>query len=339
MSTATAVARQDAQKPTEVIEQYRSDFATVLPTHVNADQWVRLSVGLVRRNPKLQRVARENPGSFLAALLDCARLGLEPGDTYHLVPFGREVVGIVDYTGEIELMYRAGRVASVKAECVYANDAFRFKPGEMDRPDHEIDWFGDRGQLIGAYAYAVMKDGSTSRVVVMSNADMDGIKAVSKTAKQADSPWKVWPDRMYLKTVVHQLRKWVPTSAEFRDATTPGRVPVEVVSTELAAQLPPAPAVDYLEHDDEVADAEIVDDDQAAGDTSGHEGMSDAQSRALHALLKRVHDASGDARFPVLSQLLGREIGSTKEVSKDEASTLIDQLQATADAADQQAAS
>jgi recombination protein RecT len=213
-TVSNAVAQRD-RGPHALIEQYSNDFATVLPTHIKPATFVRLAQGLLRRNDKVKEVAERNSGSFLAALLDCARLGLEPGDTYHLVPFGNEITGIVDYTGEIELIYRAGAVSSVKAELVYSNDYFQYEPS-MDRPQHRVDWFADnRGQLIGVYAYAVMKDGSTSRVVVMNRKQIEQIKAVSKTANRSDSPWKLWEDRMWLKTAVHQLAKWVPTSAEY----------------------------------------------------------------------------------------------------------------------------
>lgn len=199
----------------DALNRHAESFATVLPSHLNPDQWLRLAAGLLRRNPKLAAAALSNPASFFAALMDCARLGLVPGDTYHLVPYGRDIVGITDYTGEIELIYRAGMVRSVKCEVVYANDHWSFAPAD-DRPDHRPDWFGDRGEMIGVYAYAEFKDGGTSRVAVLSRKDIEKIKAVSKTAGQSDSPWNKWEDRMWRKTAVKQLTGWVPSSAEYR---------------------------------------------------------------------------------------------------------------------------
>lgn len=255
-----AVARQEKG----VIEQYRGDFAAVLPSHVKPDQWVRLTQGVVRRSPALQTILERNPGSVLAALLDCARLGLEVGDTYHLVPMGGEVVGISDYTGLIELIYRAGGVRAVKSEIVYDGDLmpdangklrFRWVPSEMDRPHHAPDWFGDRGEMIGAYAYAVMRDGTVSQVVMRNRAEIEKVKAVSKTAKSAQSPWTVWPDRMWRKTVLRELSKFVPTSSEYRPVQAEGlRVP-EVVEPVRSQPLPP-PLLD-----DDVVDAEIIDSD------------------------------------------------------------------------------
>jgi recombination protein RecT len=261
--TSNAVATRDPGQ--EIIRQYQADFALVLPSHARPDSFVRLSQGLLRRNDALARAARKNPGSLLSALLDCARLGLEPGDTYHLVPFGTEIVGIPDYTGEIELIYRAGVVSSIKAEIVYEQDEFEFTP-DMDRPKHKPDWFGDRGAMKGAYAYAIMKDGSTSRVVVMNKADIEKVKKVSKTATRSDSPWQQWPDRMWLKTVVKQLSKWVPSSAEY--AREAARASAEADAIRAKAQLPAQAPVDYIDgqvvdtETGEIHDIEVVDDGQ-----------------------------------------------------------------------------
>ena len=258
MTTRTvskAVEKQDTG-PAALIRQSRGWFATVVPTHIDAGAFVALAVAYLRKNPKLAEVAARNPDAFMAALSECARLGLVPGDTYHLVPFGNDITGIIDYTGEIELIYRAGAVASVKAEIVYARDLFRFTT-DMDRPEHAPDWFGDRGELIGAYAYAVMKDGATSKVVIYSRAEIDRVKAVSKGAGKQDSPWVQWYDRMALKTVIHRLEHFVPTSAEYRREQL--RAAAEI-SQQVNSAPTPVHAARPASEPHEVVDAEVVDD-------------------------------------------------------------------------------
>ena len=125
MTVRNAVAEVEKPGVGALVEKYKGDFSLVLPPHINADQWVRVAQGVLRREPKTAKVALANPGSLLSALLRCAHLGLEPGDTFHLVPFGNEIVGITDYTGEIELMYRTGTVAKVEAQVVKDLDIFR----------------------------------------------------------------------------------------------------------------------------------------------------------------------------------------------------------------------
>lgn len=257
-----------------VIEQYRGSFEMVLPSHIKADSWIRLSQGALRRNPTLKTVAQKNPGSFLSALLDCARLGLEPGDTYHLVPFGNEVQGIVDWTGEVELIYRAGAVAAVKAEIVYKNDVFKWNPRTMTAPEHtapldpqtgEPDWFtADRGDMVGVYAYADMINGTTSRVVLFDRKQVNRLKALAKGTSRSDSPWKVWEDRMWLKSAVKQLSKWVPSSAEYREQVLRQEAAAGQAAQQMGVTLPSpdfGPDIpDPLPGEDDIVDAVIVED-------------------------------------------------------------------------------
>jgi recombination protein RecT len=215
-TVSSAIAKRNEAEA--IIQQYSGDFAQVLPTHVKPETFVRLSQGLLRRDPKLAAVAKSNPGSFLAALLDCARLGHEPGtEQYYLVPFGGEITGIEGYRGIVERIYRAGAVSSVICEVVREGDRFTYQPGRDRRPLHEIDWdaAGD-GALKHVYAYAEMKDGATSRVVVMRKAEVMKHKAESKGTGRTDSPWNKWEQSMWLKTAARELEKWVPSSAEFR---------------------------------------------------------------------------------------------------------------------------
>jgi recombination protein RecT len=226
-TVSNAVAQRD-NTPSALIGRYSKDFASVLPSHIKAETWVRLAQGALRKGKRqgaqfeLEIAAANNPGVFLAALLDAARLGLEPGtEQYYLTPRkvgGRlEILGIVGYQGHIELMYRAGAVSSVVAEVVHQADQFRYQPGRDDIPNHEIDWDAeDRGPLRLVYAFARMKDGAISKVVVLNKADIERIKKSSQGADGQYSPWVNHEAAMWLKSAVRQLQKWVPTSAEYR---------------------------------------------------------------------------------------------------------------------------
>jgi recombination protein RecT len=262
-SQAIEVAKQG---PGALVKEYEDDFRLVLPTHIKPEQWVRVAQSVMRRDPKLAAAARKNPGSFLSAMLRCAHLGLEPGETFHLLPFGNEITGITDYKGEIELMYRAGEVTSVVAEVVHQDDQFDWVPGAMDRPHHTYDHFGDRGEMIGVYAYALLRSGAVSRVVVMGKAEVMRHKAISKTGNRSDSPWQKWPEAMWLKTAVHELRKWVPTSPEYRQELLRSQAAVEDISPALAGELPEPIHTGDTYNDDEIAEGEIVDEVEYAPD-------------------------------------------------------------------------
>lgn len=272
-STTTDLAR----RPDLQVEAHVADFASVLPSHIKPEQFARLAVGALRRNPDLYKAAVQNPPSLLNALLEAARLGLEPGTPeFYLTPrFGKDpgVLGITGYRGEVELIYRAGAVTSVKAEVVYERDRFEFRP-DMERPVHEVDWFADRGKVLGAYAYAEMVGGGVSKVVVIGPADIERAKSASSTAAKSFSPWHTDFAAMVLKTAVHRLAKWVPTSAEYRReqlrAATAVAAETGVRAVHVAAEaLPPGVDSDGVIRDDnpmhydpaDYEDAEVVRED------------------------------------------------------------------------------
>lgn len=272
-----AVAQRDSG-PRALVAQYEPDFRTVLPSHVKPEQFVRVAQGALKRGKKydgdrsgrteLEVAAGNNPAVFLASLLDAARLGLEPGtEQYYLTPRkvkGKlEVLGIVGYQGHIELMYRAGAIASVVAECVYTGDEFSYRPGRDERPVHDVDWDSeDRGQLRLVYAYAVMKDGATSKVVVLNRAAIALIKKTSQGADSQYSPWKTHEPSMWLKSAVRQLAKWVPTSAEYiREQLRAERDVASEQPGRLAPPLPddrPVDVSDLPEVGEDVFEGEVV---------------------------------------------------------------------------------
>lgn len=213
----------DVITPGELIARHAEDLSSVLPSHIKAPVWIRVAQGAVRRDPNLLAAASASPGTLMVALLNAARLGLEPGtEEFYLTPRkvkGKpEVLGIVGYQGIIEMIYRAGAVSSVIAENVYEKDGFDYQPGRDDLPQHTIDWDAeDRGKLRLVYAYARLRSGAVSKVVVLNRAEVMKIKRSSQGSASDYSPWNTNESAMWLKSAVRQLRKWVPTSAEYRD--------------------------------------------------------------------------------------------------------------------------
>jgi recombination protein RecT len=229
MTSVSNVVAQRDNGPRALVQQYHNDFATVLPSHIKPETWVRIAQGALKKGKKtgdryeLEIAAANNPGAFLAALLEAARLGLEPGtEQFYLTPRkvkGQlEILGITGYQGHIELMYRAGAVSSVVAEVVREHDDYQYDRGVNDVPIHKYPKFAGaktRGKLIGVYAYARMTTGAFSRVVELGQEDIDEIKKSAQGANSEYSPWQTHPESMWLKSAVRQLQKWVPTSSEY----------------------------------------------------------------------------------------------------------------------------
>lgn len=268
MSKISNAVAQQQTGPGALIKQYSSSFAQVLPAHIKADTWVRLAQGALKRGKReqdgqyqLEVAANNNPGAFLAYLLDAARLGLEPGtEQYYLTPRkvkGRlEILGIVGYQGHIELMYRSGAVASVVAEVVRDNDEYRYTRGSDEVPVHTYPPFAGastRGKLLGVYAYARMTNGAVSRVIELGRDDIERIKQSAEGVNSEYSPWRNHEEAMWLKSSVRQLQKWVPTSAEYR-------MEVARATAEAHRAAVDMPVADLPASDGDVLDGEVVDD-------------------------------------------------------------------------------
>jgi recombination protein RecT len=216
---STVATRDDT--PTTTIANYQGDFAQVLPATFKPETFVRLAQGALRQNPKLMRAAQANPASLLVALLEAARLGHEPAtDDYYLRPLGGKdgpsVQGIEGYKGIVKRMFNSGAVDSVVAEAVYDHDRFDWEPGKMRVPEHQADWFGDRGLCIGSYAYAVFKGGGVSKVVVVGRNRIKRAKDASDGVNSNFSPWRNDYEKMVIKTALRDLEPYVPKSAEMQ---------------------------------------------------------------------------------------------------------------------------
>lgn len=215
------------ERASKMIELAADQFARVLPSHVGRDMFARWALTTLNRGLMDEKAAEHwrkvidhAPGrrSMLEAFMDCAMLGLTPGREYHLVPFGGMVTGMIDYKGEIKLMTNAQRCVPV-AQLVYASDIFH-KIGANVPPRHEaspdVGEFGDRGPVVGGYAYVDFGGQLYSLVVTMSETEFERRIAIAKTRGGARIE-EQWPEQWRLKTLLHQVRKTVPWSAEWRN--------------------------------------------------------------------------------------------------------------------------
>jgi recombinational DNA repair protein RecT len=227
MSEVQTVAAEVAKvsAPATLVRELEPEFGKVLPAHVGEARFTRWALTCLR-DPKLCQPVTTSAGkhypaildtdkgrlSVMSALMDCASLGLEPGRTYHLAPFKGEVSGIVDWKGEIELISRASPHVSVVAQLVREHDLFAMTAVNVPPQFAPAggDWFAGveaRGKVAGGFAYAET-DGRCSMVVRMTEEEFLRHKAIGGPV------WDEWPEAMRVKTLVHQLRKFVPWSAE-----------------------------------------------------------------------------------------------------------------------------
>lgn len=202
----------------------KEQFAAALPVHLKPERFIRVAITALTRTPKLQECT---PESFMKCLLDLSAYGLEPdGRRAHLIPFSNRSKGtvectlIIDWKGLAELALRSGMIAKIHADLICENDQFEYNMGEITV--HKINFREPRGEPYAAYAMAETKDGAKF-VQVMTRQQIETIRNDSQGYKSAmqygkDSPWTTAPGEMWKKTAFRRLSKWLPLSAEFRDA-------------------------------------------------------------------------------------------------------------------------
>lgn len=235
-AVATGVAKT-TEKPKDLAHllatpQVQSQIKAALPRHMTAERMARIATTEMRKVPKLGQC---DPMSFLGAVIQCAQLGLEPGNALghaYILPFDkREKVGgqwktvrteaqvIIGYRGMIDLARRSGQIVSIDARAVYEGDKFECVLGLDAKVEHQPDWQNpnraDASKLRFVYAVAKLKDGGV-QFDVMSRAEVEGIRARSKSAD--NGPWVTDFAAMAVKTVVRRLFKFLPVSIEMQTA-------------------------------------------------------------------------------------------------------------------------
>lgn len=186
-------------------------LAKTMPSSLTPARFARIALTQFRKTPALLKC---DEASVLKCLMDSASIGLEPdGRNAHLIPYGRECTLVLDYKGLIELARRSGQVSELGAEVICENDAFKYEVGST--PVHTINFFKDRGKIIGAWAWCRFKDGG-SQCEVMTKSEIEIVRSGSAAGKAG--PWVTYWGEMAKKTVFRRLSKWLPLSPEYRDA-------------------------------------------------------------------------------------------------------------------------
>jgi recombination protein RecT len=361
-TVSSAVATRDAGI-VSVMWGRKTHFAAILPDHIDVKPFLGTAAAALYANNTLMKAAETSPDSLITALMRCAALGHQPGtDEFYLTPRKKngtwQVLGIEGYRGIVERMYRSGAVTSVIVREVCARDQFSYTEGLDDRPVHQFggtgtggtgaDFFGangsrDRGEMVGVYAYAILATGAVSRVCILTRDDVEAARDAG--GYKPDDPYSPWnrldggkdhPEftgrSMWWKTAARRLEPWVPTSAEYRREQLRASAAASEQASRGAITPAPEAAVNGFAppESQDIADAEIVGEGTAV---APHEPVTAAQLKKLGAIFSGFGFGSADRaqRLGVVTRVIRREVGSMNELTKEEASKLIDTLEQFAD--------
>ena len=202
----------------EIIEDSAPKFKAIATAN-NLVTWAEESQFALQAIQKNEKLAQCIPHTVQNAVINVAAVGLtlNPALGYaYLVPESEKVkeggrdVWVqscnlrVSFKGLLKIATDSGSILWAKAEIVKTKDTFKYR-GPCEIPIHEMDAFGDRGEVVGVYCIAKTHQGD-HLVDVMSAAEIAKIRGAAKQ----DGVWSKWPEEMAKKAILKRASKQWP---------------------------------------------------------------------------------------------------------------------------------
>jgi recombination protein RecT len=235
MSTGTTALKEVATGVTEKPKDFPSmltawlpEIKRALPKHLNGDRMARIALTAFRRTPKL---AKCDPRSVFAAVIQAAQLGLEPdtlGRSY-LIPYEKKKKGpggwtvtvecqfVPGWKGLVDLMNRSGQ-GTVYTGVIFRDQDYVFRDGSKRELDITNETsLGDPSDITHAFAVGHIKGGMFPVIELWRMAKV--IKHRDRYNKVGESHYSFGNLEMYArKVVLLQVLKYMPCSPELAAA-------------------------------------------------------------------------------------------------------------------------
>jgi recombination protein RecT len=245
----TALQKNAPQTDTleAMFQRAAPDFAKLAPAYLDVGRMLRIALNARAKTPALAQCSKQ---SFIAAMMQCSEMGLEPigAGGAHLVPFRNkktdelEVTVIPDWRGLISLAKRTGQIKHAYAKIIYKGDFVDYEEGDTPKLIHKPD-LESNGEAVAAYCVVILPD-DTHTIELMRGSEIDGIKSRSK-AKES-GPWVTDELEMWKKTVVKRALKPFASSPQMQTAISldneaVGLIDLHAKPVAMPEALPPAP--------------------------------------------------------------------------------------------------
>ena len=194
--------------------------------HLNADRAFMFMSVSVRNNPKLLECT---PMSIVSSLVAISLSGLDvASNEAYVVPYKNYKTGktyaipITSYRGDIKNMYRfkvdsnTPLIKNIYVSEVKEKDLFDVSGGSEVRIIHKPNYREERGEVFAYYAIAKLHTGGEVFSIMTKKEVEDYANKYSKSkdwnTKKLTGPWSTEFDEMAKKTVIHKLKKILPSS-------------------------------------------------------------------------------------------------------------------------------
>lgn len=197
---------------------------SVLPPGLDVKRFCRTAINGISVHDQADRLLKADRQTLFSACQKAAGDGLLlDGREATLVMFHdrKKNTDTVAYMpmvqGLVKLARNSGEITNLIAEVVFEQDTFNYSPGLDVQPFHGPDWFGERGQPIGAYAVVTTSDDQK----IVSILPKARIIAIGKGGQNADQyvPGKgAHYQEWWKKTVIKNVLKYSPKSSHLESA-------------------------------------------------------------------------------------------------------------------------
>lgn len=198
-------------------EDIKNHIQAVIGKEFPKERFAKMALIALSKNEKL---AQAPWALLLLELVSCARMGLIPdGNEATITTFWNKKKGINQpqlmpmIQGLMKIAERSEKVKSIAAHLVYSNEVFWIKRDyEGMKFEHESCLTGDRGDCIGVYAVAYMRDAPTE-IEFMNKDEVEVVRA-----KAISGAWGAFWGEMAKKTAMRRLIKRLPKTHHLDDA-------------------------------------------------------------------------------------------------------------------------
>jgi len=242
-----------------LINRYKPVISKLLArSDVGEETFVAQIANAMRASPKLWEC---EPETVLGAALRCAQLGMPPNDGTNrcwIIPYGGRAAFQLGYGGVLELARRAEPGLIFDGHAVYPGDEFDIDLGKAEpltyrpafaRHDASGRRMGRRSR--DAYAWWVRARYPDGRMHVHA-LDRDEVEYHRSFSKQPSGDmWTKSYDAAALKSVVLDMRRWLPVSAQL--ATAQGADGQVIDVRDLDTDHPELPAGSTVADDEDAA--------------------------------------------------------------------------------------
>ena len=194
-----------------LLKSQEKSIQAVLPPQIPTSKFFRTVLMACDNNPALYSADQQ---SLLQSCRKAAADGLLiDGREAVLIPFGKSITYIPMYLGILKKVRQSGELKSITIEVVRENDEFSYWVDELGQHLKHVPARKNRGEMELVYAVAVLKDGGT-QIEVMDEEKIHKVRGASKSAGSSSSPWKLWTEAMWKKSVLRQVCKYLPSSTD-----------------------------------------------------------------------------------------------------------------------------